>query len=50
LAHRREIAVDTFGALNVLINIAGITTFGAIGEYTRADWERIIAINLTGHP
>lgn len=41
------LAVDTFGQLNVLVNNAGITTFGAIGEYTEADWNTIIAVNLT---
>lgn len=36
------------GRLHVLVNNAGIANFGAIGTYAPADWDRIIAINLTG--
>ncbi|MFD1714866.1 SDR family oxidoreductase [Amnibacterium flavum] len=39
--------LERFGALNVLVNNAGITTFGAIGDYSRAQWDDILAINLT---
>lgn len=39
---------DTYGKLNVLVNNAGIANFGAIGEYTHEQWDRMIAINLTG--
>jgi 3alpha(or 20beta)-hydroxysteroid dehydrogenase len=42
------LAIDAFGSLNVLVNNAGITTFGAIGQYSRAEWDRILDINLTG--
>ncbi len=41
-------AVKTYGKLNVLVNNAGIANFGPIDEYTHADWDKIIAINLTG--
>lgn len=40
--------LDRFGKLNVLVNNAGIVTFGPIGTYGRAAWEAIIAVNLTG--
>jgi 3alpha(or 20beta)-hydroxysteroid dehydrogenase len=43
-----ERTVDTFGALNVLVNNAGITTFGTVDGYSRADWDRTIDIDLTG--
>lgn len=41
-------AVDRYGRLNVLVNNAGIANFGTIGRYTHEQWDRIIAVNLTG--
>jgi 3alpha(or 20beta)-hydroxysteroid dehydrogenase len=41
-------ALERFGKLNVLVNNAGIATFGPIGEYTPEQWDTTIAINLTG--
>ena len=41
-------AVNTFGKLNVLVNNAGISGYAPIEQYSRADWDKIIAINLTG--
>jgi 3alpha(or 20beta)-hydroxysteroid dehydrogenase len=41
-------AVNAYGALHVLVNNAGIANYGPIGQYSRSDWDRIIAINLTG--
>jgi 3alpha(or 20beta)-hydroxysteroid dehydrogenase len=41
-------AVATYGKLNVLVNNAGIVTFGPIDEYRRADWDVTIAVDLTG--
>src|SRR5687768_5852334 len=41
-------AVERFGKLNVLVNNAGIATYGRIGEYTPKQWDTTIAINLTG--
>lgn len=41
-------AVRNYGKLNVLVNNAGIANFGPIDEYSHADWDKIIAINLTG--
>lgn len=34
--------------LNVLVNNAGIISFGGIEETTLEDWNRIISVNLTG--
>ncbi|MFD3925780.1 SDR family oxidoreductase [Streptomyces sp. NPDC058614] len=41
-------AVDTYGRLNTLVNNAGIANFGPIDAYTHADWDAVIAVNLTG--
>jgi 3alpha(or 20beta)-hydroxysteroid dehydrogenase len=43
-----QTAIRTYGRLNVLVNNAGIATFGPIDEYTHDAWNQIIAINLTG--
>jgi 3alpha(or 20beta)-hydroxysteroid dehydrogenase len=41
-------AVDKYGKLDVLVNNAGISILGPIDEYSHADWDKIVAINLTG--
>lgn len=43
-----DLAETTFGGLNVLVNNAGIVNFGSLTDYTRQQWDLIIAINLTG--
>lgn len=40
--------LERFGALNVLINNAGIVNQGSLLDYTEEAWNTIIAINLTG--
>jgi len=47
-ANAVALAVAEFGRLNVLVNNAGICTAGSIESFTLDDWNRIIAINLTG--
>ena len=42
-------AVERFGALDVLVNNAGIHVAGDITETDEADWDRIIAVNVTGY-
>lgn len=42
------IAVGIYGKLNVLVNNAGIAGYAPIDRYSGAEWDRIIAINLTG--
>ncbi len=39
---------NRFGQLNVLVNNAGILNGGAIGSFSEAEWQRALAINLTG--
>ena len=41
-------AVEAYGALDVLVNNAGIPSYGAIDQCSRADWDKVIAVNLTG--
>lgn len=41
-------AVSEFGHLDVLVNNAGISNKGRLGEYTLQDWNAIIGVNLTG--
>jgi 3alpha(or 20beta)-hydroxysteroid dehydrogenase len=41
-------AVSEFGALDVLVNNAGIVNSAPIDDYTLDQWNLIIAINLTG--
>jgi 3alpha(or 20beta)-hydroxysteroid dehydrogenase len=40
---------EKFGGLHVLVNNAGVALRGKnIGATTRADWDRVLSINLTG--
>jgi len=41
-------AEEAWGPVKVLVNNAGIVSFGAIDGLTVADWRRTIDINLTG--
>lgn len=41
-------ALEHFGALHVLCNIAGILRFEHTHEVALEDWNRILAVNLTG--
>jgi 3-oxoacyl-[acyl-carrier protein] reductase len=41
-------AVERFGGLDCLINNAGVATFTHVADMAAADWDRMIATNLTG--
>jgi len=41
-------ARDAFGCVNILVNNAGIRIIGSLADTSDADWERTIAINLSG--
>lgn len=43
-----EKAVDTFGAVHLLCNNAGVGPFGSTRETTIAEWEWILSVNLWG--
>jgi 3alpha(or 20beta)-hydroxysteroid dehydrogenase len=50
--HDWEAAVATarrvYSKLNILVNNAGIGAYAPIEQYSNAEWDKIIAINLTG--
>ncbi|MBO4253331.1 SDR family NAD(P)-dependent oxidoreductase [Streptomyces griseorubiginosus] len=41
-------ALEAFGRLDIVVNNAGISRFGTIDAISRRDWERTVAVNLTG--
>ena len=40
--------VETFGGLHVLINVAGVGRAARFEEIDEREWERTLAVNLTG--
>ena len=40
--------VETFGGLDILVNNAGAAINGPIDDYAFADYERMLAVNVTG--
>ncbi|WP_084398529.1 SDR family NAD(P)-dependent oxidoreductase [Henriciella aquimarina] len=40
--------VDRFGALDCLVNNAGVAQVGRPGELSRTNWETLMAVNVTG--
>lgn len=43
-----RLAVETWGRLDVMVNCAGIGHVGTVQETERADWDRLMAVNVTG--
>ena len=41
-------AVATFGQIDILFTCAGVLVSGSVTETSIADWERTLAVNLTG--
>ncbi|MEW6581054.1 MAG: SDR family NAD(P)-dependent oxidoreductase [Chloroflexota bacterium] len=48
VCHMIERVIEHWGRLDILVNNAGIYHQGDITQTTTEDWERIIAVNLTG--
>ena len=42
-------AKTTFGAIDVLVNLAGIRSYEPLAEGQRTTWERILAVNLLSY-
>lgn len=43
-----DAAVKRFGRLNTAVACAGVEVMGTIPEMDHADWDRVLAVNLTG--
>jgi NAD(P)-dependent dehydrogenase (short-subunit alcohol dehydrogenase family) len=41
-------AVSTLGRLDVVVNVAGVLSFSHTHEHTLEEWDRLLAVNLTG--
>ncbi len=41
-------ALDKFGQIDILLNAAGVSTHGAVGDLASEEWDRVIDINLKG--
>ena len=40
--------VERFGTVDVLVNAAGVVSFGSAEALSEAEWDRVLAINLKG--
>jgi 3-oxoacyl-[acyl-carrier protein] reductase len=43
-----EQAIAAFGRLDILVNVAGVVSFGSAATLAEAEWDRVIDINLKG--
>jgi NAD(P)-dependent dehydrogenase (short-subunit alcohol dehydrogenase family) len=43
-----EAATERFGRLDSLINAAGVSAAGAVGDLDASDWDRVMDINIKG--
>lgn len=39
-------ALDAYGMLNIVVNCAGIISFGMVEERDAEEWERVLRVNL----
>ena len=40
--------VAAFGGVDILVNVAGIVSFGSAATLPETEWDRVLAINLKG--
>lgn len=40
--------VSAFGRIDILVNVAGVVSFGAAATLSEQEWDRVIAVNLKG--
>ena len=43
-----ERALDAYGQVDILVNVAGTVSFGSAEAIAEAEWDRVLAINLKG--
>lgn len=43
-----KLAMERFGAIDVVVNVAGIMIYKAIADLEAQDWQRVFAVNLLG--
>jgi 3-oxoacyl-[acyl-carrier protein] reductase len=43
-----ERTVSTFGRIDILVNVAGVTSVGSAAGLGEAEWDRVVGINLKG--
>lgn len=43
-----DIAVSTFGGVDLLVNCAGIQHYGSVVNTEEEDWDKVMAVNLKG--
>ena len=41
-----QLAIDRFGSLDIIVNVAGLMIFRPIEELTEQDWQRVTGVNL----
>ncbi len=41
-------ALEAFGRVDILVNVAGTVSFGAAETLPEAEWDRVLAVNLRG--
>ncbi len=46
--HLVQVAVATFGGVDVLFNSAGINLYGTVDTFSEEDWDRQLGVNLKG--
>lgn len=48
IARSIDTAVERFAGLHIVVNCAGIVHVGMLHEYSEADWDRLMGVNLKG--
>jgi 3-oxoacyl-[acyl-carrier protein] reductase len=43
-----ERATEAMGRIDILVTVAGVTSFGSAAELAEAEWDRVLGINLRG--